>query len=84
LERIRDVLKFESARVGVQAVSVNSEADAKALLFPGSPTVRINGVDLELNEAVVPRLACRLYANRSGVASEALLRSAISAANEKE
>jgi hypothetical protein len=47
-------------------------------LFPGSPTVRINGEDVEPTLATIPSLACRLYENLSGIPSEELLRIAIS------
>jgi hypothetical protein len=83
VERIRKVLVSESVQVGIRAVSVNTEAEAKALLFPGSPTVRINGEDVEPTRTV-PSLSCRLYANRSGVPSEELLRIAISNAKRRE
>jgi hypothetical protein len=84
VERIRKVLVAESEQVGIRAVPVNTEAEAKALLFPGSPTVRINGEDIEPTRTTVPSLSCRLYANRSGIPSEELLRIAISNAKRRE
>jgi hypothetical protein len=84
VERIRKVLASESVQVGIRAVSVNTEAEAKALWFPGSPTVRINGEDVEPTQTTVPSLCCRLYANRSGIPSEELLRIAISDAKRRE
>jgi hypothetical protein len=84
MERIRKVLASESVRVGIRAVSVNTEAEAKALLFPGSPTVRIDGEDVEATRTTVPSLSCRLYENRSGIPSEEVLRIAISDANRRE
>jgi len=84
VERVRKVLASESVQVGIRAVPVNTEAEAKALLFPGSPTVRINGEDVEPTRMTVPSLSCRLYGNRSGVPSQESLRLAISAAKRKE
>jgi hypothetical protein len=84
VERIRKVLASESVQVGIRAVCVNTEAEAEALLFPGSPTVRINGEDVEPTRTTVPSLSCRLYANRSGILSEELLRVAISNAKRRE
>jgi len=83
VERIRKVLASESLQVGIRAVSVNTDAEAKALLFPGSPTVRINGEDVEPTLATAPSLSCRLYENLSGMPSEELLRIAISNANRR-
>ena len=84
VQRIRKVLASESLRVGIRPVSVNTEAEAEALLFPGSPTVRINGEDVESTQTTIPSLSCRLYANRSGIPSEELLRGAISNAKRRE
>jgi hypothetical protein len=47
-------------------------------MFPGSPTVRVNGEDVEPHEVSVFSLACRLYGDRSAIPSEELLREAIS------
>ena len=80
LERIEKVLAAEALREDIEGVAVNSEADAKALQFPGSPTIRINGNDVEPIETKSPNLACRLYPNRSGVPSEEMLRIALSRA----
>jgi hypothetical protein len=84
VERVEKVLVSESLRADIEAVPVNSEAEAKALQFPGSPTIRINGNDVELIETKSPSLACRLYPNRSGVPSEEMLRVALSRANQGE
>ena len=51
---------------------------------PGSPTVRVNGRDVEPNAIIVPGLACRLYANGLGVPSEEMVRAAISEAKRRE
>jgi hypothetical protein len=75
--RIRKVLASESLQAEVHCVVVSSDAEAKALLFPGSPTIRVNGDDVEPTHTNSPSLACRLYANRSGVPSEEVLRLAV-------
>ena len=77
LERLKNVLASEGLGVVVQGVPVNTSQDAAALMFPGSPTIRIDGVDVESDETTVPGLTCRLYANRTGVPSEETLRLAV-------
>jgi hypothetical protein len=84
VERLEKVLISESLRADIERVLVNSDAEAKALRFPGSPTIRINGDDVEFVETKSPSLACRLYPNRSGVPSEEMLRMALSRANHGE
>jgi hypothetical protein len=77
VERLERVLLSESLQADIESVPVNSDAEAKALRFPGSPTIRVNGNDVESIETTTPSLSCRLYANRSGVPSEELLRTAL-------
>ena len=81
VERIEKVLVSESLRADIEGVPVNNDAEAKALQFHGSPTIRINGNDVEFIETKSPSLACRLYPNRSGVPSEEMLRVALSRAS---
>ena len=82
-ERLQAVLESEAVRAGIQGIAVTNEVEAKNLLFPGSPTVRINGEDVEPTLATVPSLSCRLYENLSGIPSEELLRIAISNAKRR-
>jgi hypothetical protein len=83
-ERLQAVLESQSLQAEIRSVPIGSEAQAKALLFPGSPTIRIDGEDVEQHETVAPSLTCRLYASRSGVPSEESLRIAISNAKRRE
>jgi hypothetical protein len=84
VERLQAVLESKSLQAEIRSVPISSEDQAKALRFPGSPTICIDGEDVEQQEAVAPSLACRLYANRSGVPSEESLRIAILSAKRKE
>lgn len=84
VERLQAVLESQSLRAEIRSVPISSEDQAKALLFPGSPTIRIDGEDVEQHEAVAPSLACRLYANSSGVPSEEVLRRAVGRAKREE
>jgi len=84
VERIEKVLASESLRADIEGVAVSSEVAAKALQFPGSPTVRVNGADVEPNCANAVGLACRLYANSGGLPSEEMLRVALSRVRDRE
>jgi hypothetical protein len=84
VERVKKILASESLPIDVEGIQVNTDADARALLFPGSPTIRINGDDIEPDQTNTPGLTCRLYANRTGVPSEEALRLAVSRAKGKE
>ncbi len=82
IERIQKVLASESLRADIGGIPVGTEVEAKALGFPGSPTVRVNGTDVESNLMTPVGLACRLYANSGGVPSEEMLRMALVRANQ--
>ena len=77
LDRLRKVLREESVNVDVQEVEVKNAAAAERLRFIGSPTIRINGLDIEADarsgEGV--GLACRRYAD--GLPSEEIIRAAL-------
>jgi hypothetical protein len=84
VERLQRVLASQSVREEIRSVLVSTEAQTKTLLFPGSPTIRVNGEDVEPNQTGIPGMACRLYANRTGVPSEEVLKMAIVEAQRKE
>jgi len=83
VERIERVLASESLRAEIRSVAVSSDAEAIELMFPGSPTIRVDGEDVEPDQTITPGLKCRLYANLSGVPSEEMLRLALSRAKKK-
>ena len=83
VERIERVLASESLRAEIRSVAVSSDAEAMKLMFPGSPTIRVDGEDVEPDQTITPGLKCRLYANLSGVPSEEMLRLALSRAKKK-
>jgi len=84
MERVKTVLSSESLPDRPCGVAVNTDEDAKSLKFPGSPTVRVNGRDIEPSATTQIGLACRIYANGSGVPTEPMLRAAIVRAKREE
>jgi hypothetical protein len=86
LERLREILTGESLEAHLNEVLVSSAAMAHSLKFPGSPTIRINGHDIEpqKGEAASFGLMCRLYADGDGAPSHQRLRDAIRRARDLE
>jgi hypothetical protein len=86
LERLREVLAGESVEAHLNEVLVSSAAMAYSLKFPGSPTIRINGRDVEPQEGETASfgLMCRLYADGSGAPGHQSLRDAIRRARDLE
>jgi hypothetical protein len=55
-ERLQAVLASAEVKTGIHGIAVITDLEAKALLFPGSPAVRINGEDVEPLQTSVPSL----------------------------
>jgi len=82
VERIHAVLQEEGCGADVREILVPDVETAQHVGFLGSPTVRVNGIDIE--PAAIDRkdfgLMCRSYAG--GAPSHELIRSAIRSAAE--
>jgi hypothetical protein len=79
---LRRVLAEEGRTASLTKIAVETPAQAVATRFLGSPTVRVNGRDIELARADEPggALSCRIYqteSGRRGVPPAALLRAAV-------
>jgi len=64
-EVVEEVLKEEGVEARVELVPVESREEAERLNFPGSPTVRVEGRDVE--ESQDYGLVCRYYFTSRGV-----------------
>lgn len=61
LKRVRSALDaLEHEQVVVKERRIGSPAEAVAAQFAGSPTVLVNGVDVEPGRAPIESLACRV------------------------
>ena len=66
-ELLEQVLAERGIEVPIQMREVRSQAEAVELAFPGSPTIRINGRDVDPAGAGSPAaLACRVYRSPDG------------------
>jgi hypothetical protein len=81
VRRAHEALAALGAEAEVREVEVRDAADAARLRFPGSPTVRIDGADIEPGADALAHdaLSCRLYGG-SGVPPADLLMDAIARA----
>jgi len=79
LQRLREILSPERFQKQVSEILVNDVATAQSLKFLGSPTIRIDGHDVEpqSEQAASFGLMCRLYSDGTGVPSRQALRAAI-------
>ena len=81
-ELVRDVLREEGVSANVSEVNVHNPADARQLGFLGSPTVRVDGVDVEpaVRSSRECGMMCRTYAvngRSEGIPPREMIRQAI-------
>ena len=81
-DRVKQVLASEGAQAHIEEIAVQDFAAAESLDFPGSPTIRIDGRDVEPQSSLGrPGLVCRLYrdsdAGGAGVPSLDVIRRAL-------
>ena len=88
IDRVREVLAEEGRPAEMVEVEVKDAATAERVGFLGSPTIRINGEDVE-HAARTARgfgLMCRTYIDggqRAGVPPRELIRAAVREARER-
>lgn len=81
--RLQEVMSEEGIDMPIERIEVVTDEDARRLRFPGSPTIRINGLDVDpVGAGQMPvALACRVYVLKDGryapVPSKAMLRRAL-------
>ena len=62
LDALREILRERGISDEVELREVRTDEDAEALGFPGSPTIRIDGRDVDPAGATEPpSLSCRIY-----------------------
>jgi hypothetical protein len=67
LALLRDVLAARGLEVEVELHEVRSDEEAVELAFPGSPTIRVDGRDVDpAGAAARPALTCRIYRTPDG------------------
>jgi arsenate reductase len=72
-QAMRDVARRLAPHAELACIVVETAEAAVHLGFPGSPTIRIDGEDLEGPNVPPPALACRRYAGQDGVPPRWLL-----------
>ena len=66
-QNLVEVLTEDAFETTIQMIAVTSLADAELLGFPGSPTIRIDGEDIDPPPGDEPiGLTCRVYRLRDG------------------
>jgi len=86
LERLQEALQAEGVDTPVEVIRIDTQAEAEAHRFVGSPTIRINGVEIDPQPQLPYRLTCRTFVHEDGrlspLPSLTMLRRAIRQAKE--
>ena len=63
IEMVREILKSLGCQDEIHQVEVRTQADAEAIAFVGSPSIRVNGADIEpwARTAKAFGLSCRTF-----------------------
>ena len=83
LARLKKVLEEESVSAEIEIIEVVSDEQAAELGFMGSPSILVNGRDIDPDglEGQAPALACRVYRHPDGrfspLPSESMIRKAL-------
>ncbi|MCS6918978.1 MAG: thioredoxin family protein [Fimbriimonadales bacterium] len=81
LELIHEALACEGITAEVEVVRIDTQAQAEAYRFVGSPTIRIDGRELQPQPQLPYRLTCRAFLHEDGrlspLPSLSMLREAI-------
>ncbi len=84
LERLRKVMAEVGDQSPIELIEVRADEDAERLSFPGSPTIRIDGDDVDPSgaEQMGTALTCRIYRLEDGrfspLPSEEMIRHGLS------
>ena len=83
MDAVRQLAVELAIEAEIREVEVRGDEDAQRLRFLGSPTIRVNGADIEpsAHERADYALCCRLYGG-SGVPSRDLLAAALRNASD--
>jgi hypothetical protein len=81
-QNLVEVLNEDAFETTIQMIAIGSMADAELLGFPGSPTIRVDGEDIDPENATSVGLGRRTYSTSpaetaTGVPGKALIRAAV-------
>lgn len=83
-QRLQEVLAEQEIEARIEQIEIRSEEDAEQWRFPGSPTILVNGNDIDPSAPPTYRLTCRLYFKEDGrpspLPSKEMIRRALSKA----
>ena len=79
VERVKQIAAAMGVAVTVAEVQITTAEEAQRRRFLGSPTVLVNGVDIDPNarQQAHDGLSCRVYPGLAGLPTEDMIRAAL-------
>lgn len=82
LQRVQDLLKEEDMSAEISQIQISDQTTAREIGFLGSPSIRVNGLDVEPGARTAQEygMMCRTYASdagREGLPSREMIRTAL-------
>ncbi len=66
-QRLQDILGEMKLNARLESIEIKTDEEAERWHFTGSPTILVNGQDIDPNASTLPsRLTCRLYFKEDG------------------
>jgi hypothetical protein len=88
MELVWEAIQMEGVQAQIETVRIETEQEAERYRFVGSPTIRINGIEVDPQPHLPYRLTCRIFHQENGrlspVPSLTMLRETIRKALEEE
>ena len=66
LELLRDALALEGIRADIEVIRIDTQEQAEQYRFVGSPTIRIDGREIQPQPHLPYRLTCRTFLHEDG------------------
>ncbi len=66
LELLQEALEAEGVEAPIEMIRIETQAEAEAHRFIGSPTIRIEGIEVDPHPELPYRLTCRTFVHEDG------------------
>jgi hypothetical protein len=86
VELLQEAMRAEGVKATIEIIRIESQAEAESHRFIGSPTIRIEGIEVDPHPELPYRLTCRTFVHEDGrlspLPSLSMLRQVIRQAKE--
>ncbi len=66
VELLQEAMRAEGVEAPIEIIRIETQAEAEAHRFIGSPTIRIEGIEVDPHPELPYRLTCRTFVHEDG------------------